>query len=58
MYRLFLFFLSLILIYFGVHMMSEHLSSGSMASFSDKEYIIGILLIAAGLFNFLNIIDG
>jgi len=58
MRRLFLFLISAGLIYFGLTTISEHLSSGGLTNFGDKEYIIGAVAIGAGLLNFLNIIDG
>ena len=56
MYRLFLFLVSIGLIYYGVTTISEHLNS-SFSGFGDKEYVIGSIAIALGLLNFLNIID-
>ena len=58
MKRLFLFLISAALIYFGIDTISEHLANDPMAGFGDKEYVIGAVSVAAGLLNFLNIIDG
>ena len=58
MRRLCLFLISAALVYFGIDTISEHLANDPMASFGDKEYIIGIIAVGAGLLNFLNIIDG
>ena len=59
MRRLILFFLSLALIYFGVNLATEHIANGASAVLGgvDFTFAIGALLIAAGLYNFLNVID-